>query len=80
MESSESAHSAVGKDGSKTVLLAQSCQRELGGEPRLISAVVGVWCKAQTQFKALLTLANSQAPLSVSHLSAKEERLGIIQA
>lgn len=41
----ETAHFGMGvkeEGGSKTVLLAESCQRELGEEQCLISAVVGV--------------------------------------
>lgn len=62
-------HGREGKERrSETVLLAEGCQWELGEEQCLISAVVGVWCRAQTQFKALLTLASGQVPPSVSHL------------
>lgn len=73
----ETVHGRQGKERrSETVLLAVSCQWELGEERRLISAVVGVWCRAQTQFKALLTLASGQAPPSVSHLRVGERGRG----
>lgn len=45
---------------------------ELGEERCLISAVVGVWCRAETLFKVLLTLASGQTPASVAHLRAGE--------
>lgn len=50
------------------------------GRWRLIFVVVHVRCRAQTQFKALLTLANGQTLLPASPLRVGERRRGIREA